>query len=143
VASRRSDFGFVTDRDDPVAGTDGAMRLLGRKWPPLIVHYLMRDGPLRFAELKRTIDGVSGKVLSETLDDMEAKGLVDRDVASEKPVRVEYSLTRAGESLRIVVGALEEWREIYLDERTDPESDTPESDVPASTDGLDYSSARR
>jgi DNA-binding HxlR family transcriptional regulator len=82
-------------------------------------------------------------VLSETLDDMEAKGLVDREVASEKPVRVEYSLTRAGESLRIVVGALEEWREIYLDERTDSESDTPESDVPASTDGLDYSSARR
>jgi DNA-binding HxlR family transcriptional regulator len=116
---RRPDFAFVTDRDDPVAGHDGAMNLLGRKWPPIIVHYLMRDGTLRFAELKAEIDGISGKVLSETLGDLEAHGLVHREVASEKPVRVEYSLTHAGESLRIVVGAIEEWREVYLEHYDD------------------------
>lgn len=115
MASRRGDFRFVTDRDDPVAGHDGAIRLLGRKWPPIIVHYLMRDGTLRFAELKDEIDGISGKVLSETLDDLESQGLVHREVVSEKPVRVEYSLTEAGDSLRIVVSAIEEWREVYLE----------------------------
>jgi DNA-binding HxlR family transcriptional regulator len=119
VASRRSDFEFVTDHDDPVAGRDGVMRLLGRKWPPVVFHYLMRNDTLRFAELKREIDGISGKVLSETLSDLEAQGLVHREVASEKPIRVEYSLTDVGESLRIVVDAIDEWREVYLDRHDD------------------------
>jgi DNA-binding HxlR family transcriptional regulator len=115
VASGRSDFGFVTDRDDPVAGNDGAMRLLGRKWPPIVVHH-PREERLRFAELKDEIDDISGKVLSETLDATETQGLVHREVVTEKPVRVEYSLTHAGESLRIVGGAIEEWREVYLEQ---------------------------
>jgi DNA-binding HxlR family transcriptional regulator len=119
MASTRSDFRFVTDRDDPVAGQDGAMSLLGRKWPPVIIHYLLRDGTLRFAELKSEIDGISGKVLSETLTDLESQGIVRREVTSEKPVRVEYSLTHVGESLRIVVDAIEEWREVYLEHHTE------------------------
>jgi DNA-binding HxlR family transcriptional regulator len=50
---------------------------------------------------------------------LEAQGLVHREVASEKPVRVEYSLTDVGESLRIVVDAIDEWREVYLDRHDD------------------------
>jgi DNA-binding HxlR family transcriptional regulator len=126
VASRRGGFGFVTDRDDPVAGNDGAMRLLGRKWPPIVVHYLLREERLRFAQLKDEIDGISGKVLSETLEAMETQGLVHREVVTEKPVRVEYSLTHAGESLRIVVGAIEEWREVYLEHVHEHEGDGDE-----------------
>lgn len=89
--------------------------LVGKKWHPVIVHRLLENDALGFNALQDEVDGVSAKVLSESLDDLEEKGIVDRTVVSEKPVRVEYSLTELGVSLEPVVKALEEWGDQHLE----------------------------
>lgn len=98
-----------------------ASTVLGRKWHPVIVHRLTEHGPLAFGELEARIQGISGKVLSESLTDLEEKGLVDRTVVDEKPVRVEYALTRYGRGLEEAIDALHGWGREYLMEAADPE----------------------
>jgi DNA-binding HxlR family transcriptional regulator len=93
--------------------------LIGKKWHPVIVHRLLRSGPSGFNELQDDVDGISSKVLSDSLDDLEENQLVDREIVSEKPFRVQYSLTQYGESLEPVIGAMEQWGKEYL---TDPEN---------------------
>jgi DNA-binding HxlR family transcriptional regulator len=88
--------------------------VLGRKWHPVIVHRLLQRGPLGFNALKEAVDGVSSKVLSDSLENLEEHGLVDREIVSEKPFRVEYSLTGRGRSLEPVIGAMREWGEEQL-----------------------------
>ncbi|MFC4356649.1 winged helix-turn-helix transcriptional regulator [Halobium salinum] len=83
--------------------------LLGRKWNLDIVRTLLEEGPLGFSELAREVDGVSNKVLSESLTDLQEKGLVSRRVVDDRPFRVQYSVTGHGESLRSVVDAIEAW----------------------------------
>lgn len=83
--------------------------LIGKKWHPVIVHRLLECGPLGFNALKEEINGISSTVLSGSLEDLEDKTLVDREIVSEKPFRVEYSLTEHGESLRPVVDAMGQW----------------------------------
>ncbi len=89
--------------------------LVGKKWHPVIIHRMLEDGPLGFNALQEEVDGISSKVLSESLDDLEEKQLVSRTIVSEKPVRVEYALTDLGQSLEPVVTALAEWGEQHLD----------------------------
>jgi len=84
-------------------------QLIGRKWHPVIVFELLKDEPLGFTELKRAADGISNKVLSGALEDLEKKEIVDRDVIDDKPVRVEYSLTPFGASLEPVIRAMGVW----------------------------------
>lgn len=76
---------------------------LGRKWTLVIVDRLLRDGPLGFSDLLDDIDGISSKVLSESLDDLEDAGFVDRAIVSERPFRVEYSLTQQGGTLESII----------------------------------------
>ncbi|WP_435346482.1 winged helix-turn-helix transcriptional regulator [Haloarchaeobius sp. HRN-SO-5] len=93
--------------------------LIGKKWHPVIVHRLLDDGPLGFNALKDEVDGISSKVLSDSLDDLEEKTLVDRAVVSEKPFRVRYSLTDRGESLEPVIAAMADWGSRHLVEPDD------------------------
>jgi DNA-binding HxlR family transcriptional regulator len=88
--------------------------LIGKKWHPVILDRLIQTGPLGFNALKAEVDGVSSKVLSDSLDDLEQKRLVDRAVVSEKPFRVEYSLTERGRSLEPVIERMREWGEEHL-----------------------------
>ncbi|MEA5406410.1 helix-turn-helix domain-containing protein [Haloarculaceae archaeon H-GB2-1] len=83
--------------------------LIGKKWHPVIVHRLLQNGPLGFNALKEEVDGISSKVLSDSLSDLEEAQLVDREIVSEKPFRVEYSLTERGADLEAVVTAMAEW----------------------------------
>ena len=71
------------------------------------------DGTKRFSELRRSIGNISQKVLTSNLRQLEADGLVHREVYAEVPPRVEYSLTSAGRSLSAVIDALREWGEHY------------------------------
>lgn len=91
-----------------------AADLIGKKWHPVIIHRLLDEEPMGFNELKREIDGISSKVLSDSLEDLEKNSLVNRKVVSEKPVKVEYSLTGIGESLEPVITELAEWGQEYL-----------------------------
>jgi DNA-binding HxlR family transcriptional regulator len=88
--------------------------LIGKKWHPVIVHRLLEDGPMGFNDLKADVDGISSKVLSDSLEDLEEKQLVDREVISDRPFRVEYSLTERGASLEPVIYAMRDWGMEYL-----------------------------
>jgi len=83
--------------------------LLGRKWHLRIVYHLLEDGPLGFSDLKDRLDGISSKMLSESLSSLEKESLVAREIVSDQPVRVEYSLTERGAALERVVEELLRW----------------------------------
>ena len=85
-----------------------AVQLIGNKWKLLIIQRLL-DRPYRFNELCRSIDGLSEKVLSENLKQLEADDIVIRTAYPEVPVRVEYALSKVGESMRPIIGAFQEW----------------------------------
>jgi len=89
--------------------------ILGKKWHPLIVAQLLESGPLGFNELKESVYGISDKVLSESLEDLQDHCIVERTVIDDKPVRVEYSLTALGEQLELTLAGMEQWGERYLE----------------------------
>ncbi len=88
--------------------------LIGKKWHTVVLHRLLANGPLGFNALKEEVGGISSKVLSDVLEDLETKRLIDREIVSEKPVRVEYSLTELGESLEPVISEMADWGNEYL-----------------------------
>ena len=81
---------------------------IGDRWTVLIIGVL-GDGDARFSELRRRIEGISQKMLTQTLRGLERDGLVRRTVYPEVPVRVEYALTDAGRTLLEPLRALQEW----------------------------------
>lgn len=92
-----------------------ALSVLSGKWNPVVALTLLEEGPLGFNELLETIADVSGKVLTETLADLEDRGVVERRVTSETPLRVEYDLTPAGRELRPVFESLGAWGRTHLE----------------------------
>lgn len=96
----------------PACPVETTLTLIGNKWEVLILRDLM-DGTKRFGELRRSIGSISQKVLTSQLRQMEAAGLVHREVFAEVPPRVEYSLTPLGKSLKPVLDALRSWGENY------------------------------
>lgn len=93
----------------PVATT---VQLIGNKWKLLIIRNL-RTRPWRFNELQKSLDGISQKVLTDSLRSMEADGLITRTVYAEVPPRVEYSLSELGETMRPILDAMEAWGNSY------------------------------
>jgi len=104
-------------------------QLIGRKWHPVVVFELLKAEPLGFNELKDAADGISNKVLSDALEDLEDKGIVDRAVIDDKPVRVEYSLTEFGASLEPVIRAMGVWGMEHLHPPEGMESKTVPDDL--------------
>jgi DNA-binding HxlR family transcriptional regulator len=98
---------------DPDEVFDAVQETLGRKWHLRIVYQLLENGPMGFSALKTEVVGVSSKMLSESLSHLEEDGLVDRDIVSDQPVRVEYSLTERGRALEPVVSAVVTWGSEY------------------------------
>ena len=92
-----------------VCGLDAAMDVISGKWKILILWELSHYGTRRFAEIRRGLVGVSEKVLVAHLREMEADGLIHREVYPEVPPRVEYSLTEHGVSLEVAVRPLGQW----------------------------------
>ena len=88
---------------------------LSDKWVTLALTALA-DGPQRYSELARAIAGVSQKMLTQTLRTLERDGLVTRTVTPSVPVRVDYQLTRLGESVLPVVKAIKRWSEEHAEE---------------------------
>ncbi|MBO9556189.1 helix-turn-helix domain-containing protein [Cellulomonas sp.] len=88
---------------------------LSDKWVCLVL-VALGPGPLRHGELRRRILGVSQKMLTQTLRNLERDGLVERTVTASVPVRVDYELTPLGRSLMPVVDALKVWAQAHMDE---------------------------
>jgi len=91
-----------------------AVELIGRRWTGAIVEVLLQSGPRRFSELAAAIPELSDRLLSERLKELEARGVVARDVQSGPPVRVVYELTPMGRDLRAAVGELRDWAKRWL-----------------------------
>lgn len=89
----------------PVATT---VQLIGSKWKLLIMRNLT-DRPWRFNELKKSLEGISQKVLTDSLRSMEDDGIITRTVYAEVPPRVEYALSDVGKSMRPILDAMKEW----------------------------------
>ena len=85
-----------------------AIELLARPWTGLILS-LLQNGPLRFSELEEGARGVGAKTLSARLKELEAKGVVAREVQAGPPVRVQYALTAKGQAFERVAAAIEQW----------------------------------
>ena len=93
----------------PVATT---VQMIGSKWKLLIMRNLLQR-PWRFNELKKDLEGISQKVLMDSLRSMEADGIITRTVYPEVPPRVEYALSDLGESMRPIMDAMEIWGTEY------------------------------
>ena len=91
------------------------LSLLSNKWLCLVVGVLS-SGPARFGALRRRLDGITQKMLTQTLREMERAGLVDRRVYPTTPPRVEYSLTPLGAELEALTGAIRVWSEEHIEQ---------------------------
>ncbi|MBD0855975.1 MarR family transcriptional regulator [Corynebacterium striatum] len=96
----------------PACPVETTLTLLSNRWRAMILRNLL-DGTMRFNELRRSVTGISQKVLTSNLREMEDTGLVHREVFAEVPPRVEYSLTPIGQSMRPILDAMGEWGEHY------------------------------
>ena len=87
---------------------------IGDKWTPLVMGVL-EEGTMRFSDIKRRIGGISQKMLTQTLRNLERDGLITRKVYAEVPPRVEYSLTPLGETLTEALATIRHWAESNID----------------------------
>lgn len=91
-----------------------AVELLSKRWTTFIVYKLL-DGPKRFVEIENSLSNLSGKMLSERLKELEEEGVIQRVVYPEKPVRIEYSLTRRGMALAPVCAEIQGWATEWIE----------------------------
>ena len=103
---------MLTKEEVPACPVATTVQMTGRKWKLLIMRNLL-SRPWRFNELKRDLEGISQKVLTDSLRSMEADGIITRTVYPEVPPRVEYALSELGESMRPIIKAMEVWGTEY------------------------------
>ena len=109
----------------PGCPVEGALDVIGGKWKGVVMYHLLA-GTKRFNELHRMMPGVTQRMLTRQLRELEADGLVHREVYAEVPPRVEYSLTAKGDTLRQIILALKAWGETHVpyyahDKKQNPE----------------------
>ena len=103
---------MLTKDELPPCPVATCFQLFGNKWKIYIIQQL-KERAFGFNELRRAIPGISQKVLSSNLKEMEAAGLIDRAVIPETPIRTEYSLNELGESLMPIINQMVEWGSSY------------------------------
>ena len=99
---------MLTKEELPACPVATTVQLIGSKWKMLILRHLVAR-PWRFNELKKNLEGISQKVLTDSLRSLEEDGIVTRTVYPEVPPRVEYSLSELGDSMRPIIKAMEDW----------------------------------
>ena len=117
------DKGFVmlTKKELPHNPAVVALWLLGNKWTLYILQRLFVR-PHSFGELRRSIDGISDKVLSDNLKRLQSNEIVCKSITSDNPPRSYYSLTPLGKSLLPVIDSLDKWGTLYIETTHDPNS---------------------
>lgn len=114
VLEQRPETVTVFDVYAPTCSSRQLLNLVTSRWAVLIVGAL-EDGPLRFGVLRRLLDGISPKVLTEKLRDLEGQRLVERSV-TERPLAVDYRLTDVGRSLTVPLAQLRMWAQSHCDD---------------------------
>lgn len=103
---------MLTKEEMPACPVATTVQLIGSKWKLLIMRNLLQRS-WRFNELRKDLEGISQKVLTDSLRSMEDDGIITRTVYPEVPPRVEYALSDLGESMRPIINAMEEWGTNY------------------------------
>lgn len=103
---------MLTKEEMPACPVATTVQLIGSKWKLLIIRNLMQR-PWRFNELRRDLEGISQKVLTDSLRSMEEDGIITRTVYPEVLPRVEYALSELGKSTRPIIEAMAEWGRNY------------------------------
>ena len=99
---------MLTKEEMPACPVATTVALVGSKWKLLILRNLLAR-PWRFNEMKKDLEGISQKVLTDSLRSLEEDGIVTRTVYPEVPPWVEYSLSELGDSMRPIIKAMEDW----------------------------------
>jgi len=111
VSGMPSECAAVAIFDCPVEAT---LDVIGGKWKVVILFHLTHDGTHRFAELRRRIPGISERMLSRQLRELEMAGIVHREVYPQVPPKVEYSLTDYGKTLRPICELMCDWGKKHI-----------------------------
>lgn len=129
-----NDITSFTETNAPMCPRyERAIQLLGKRWTGLLLDALLR-GPQRFCELTSAVDGLSDRVLSDRLRELEVEGIVERIVYPHIPVRVEYQLTDKGKALGPVVDAIHTWAEAWVWPSQEQEESTSQVELPDCSD---------
>ena len=107
---------MLTKEELPACPVATTVQMIGSKWKLLIMRNLLAR-PWRFNELKKNLEGISQKVLTDSLRSMEADGIITRTVYPEVPPRVEYALSDLGESMRPIIKSMEVWGMAYKEQK--------------------------
>lgn len=106
---------MIAKENMPVCPVATTVQLIGSKWKLLIIRNLMAR-PWRFNELRKDLEGISQKVLTDSLRSMEKDGLITRTVFPEVPPHVEYALSDLGRSMKPIIQSMETWGLQYLNQ---------------------------
>ncbi|WP_156288446.1 winged helix-turn-helix transcriptional regulator [Oceanobacillus salinisoli] len=88
---------------------EDALGILVGKWKPIILLHLLKEGTQRFSELKRSLPGITQKMLTKQLRELEEEDIIERVVYPQVPPKVEYSITEYGKTLEPILHAMHEW----------------------------------
>ncbi|WP_069365776.1 winged helix-turn-helix transcriptional regulator [Salisediminibacterium beveridgei] len=102
---------------------DNALGILVGKWKPIILLHLLKEGTQRFSELKRSIPGITQKMLTNQLRELEEEDIVERKVYPQVPPKVEYTITPYGQSLRPILDAMHEWGQKHIEHKRQLQED--------------------
>lgn len=105
--------GLPKRSDLPECPVETCLQIMSNKWKPLILRDLLSGNAMRFNELQRSVSGISQKVLTANLRQLENDGIIERRVYKEVPPHVEYALTKLGQSLHVVIDAMGLWGTHY------------------------------
>ncbi|QEE30220.1 helix-turn-helix transcriptional regulator [Terriglobus albidus] len=95
-------------------GVEACLEVIGSKWKGVILHQLMTHGVLRFNEIQRLKPDLSPRILTAQLRELESDGVIDRKVYPVVPPKVEYSLSKTGESLKPLIQSMQDWGDAHL-----------------------------
>ena len=108
----------------PGCPVEATLEVIGGKWKGVILHYLLRDGVKRFGELRKVMPDATQRMLTNQLRELEADGVVHREVYAEVPPRVEYSLTEFGKTLAPLIEGMRKWGLAHLERKGGGEGST-------------------
>lgn len=97
------------DKQPELCRVEDALGILVGKWKPIILLHLLQNGTNRFSELKRSLPGITQKMLTQQLRELEEEDIITRKVYPQVPPKVEYSITEYGKSLEPILDAMHEW----------------------------------
>jgi len=115
----------MTERRIAFSPVEITMDVVGGKWKPLIIYFLLQNNIMRFNEIQRAIPAATRRMITKHLRELEGHGIVHREVYAEVPPRVEYSLTELGHSLMPVLDVMVQWGLMYIKQDPELELRTP------------------